>query len=352
MSNLNVVIKPTNELRENPANARTHSDAQVEQIAKSIQKFGFNNPILVDAEGMIIAGHGRVAAAKILGLKTLPTVQLDHLSEAQKRAYVIADNRLAELAGWDREILAIEFQFLVEEDIEFELTDIGFSAPEIDVILTEESEANADPDIAEFRSGPPVTVPGDLWLIGPHRLLCGNALDASSYEKLMGSEQAEMIFTDPPYNVPITGHVSGLGRARHEEFAMAAGEMSKPEFTRFLSTVFRHMAAWSTDGSIHFVCMDWRHLLELLRAGQIAYSELKNICVWAKANGGMGSLYRSQHELVAVFKNGTGSAYQQRRARTKWPLPHERLELRRHEWLPGRARTKNLPCIRRSNPPR
>lgn len=191
-------------------------------------------------------------------------------------------------------------------DLDFEVTATGFEVAEIDLLLQADSETNPDPadEAPAVRDGPAATKPGDLWLIGPHRLYCGDALTSSSYAALMAGEEAAMIFTDPPYNVPIAGHVSGLGKVQHREFAMASGEMSEAEFTRFLTEAFRQMAAASADGAIHYVCMDWRHLYELLRAGRIADSTLLNICVWAKANGGMGSLYRSQHELVAVFKNG------------------------------------------------
>jgi DNA modification methylase len=310
MDGLQIVSRPPGELKPSPSNARTHSTKQIGQIADSIRSFGFNNPVLIDREDYIIAGHGRVVAAQNLGMTHVPTVRLEHLSDAQKRAYILADNRLAELAGWDRDILAIELQNLleIEGDIDFEITDIGFETAEIDLILCEHSGEDGSPDPADvvpkLDAGPAVTKPGDLWILGPHRLYCANALQADSYSVLMDGQAAQVVFTDPPYNVPIQGHVSGLGKARHAEFAMASGEMSEAEFTRFLTTVFRHLAAASVDGSIHFVCIDWRHLLELLRAGRIAYSELKNLCVWAKANGGMGSLYRSQHELVAVFKNG------------------------------------------------
>jgi len=310
MTHNHIVDRPVSELKPSPSNARTHSEKQIGQIADSIRSFRFNNPVLIDGEGYIIAGHGRVRAAAMLGMETVPTLLLDHLSEAQKRAYILADNRLAELAGWDKEILAIELQNLLDTDIDFEITDIGFETAEIDLILGSGDESgDIDPadDILPALEEETITKPGDLWLIGPHRLLCGDALASSSYAALMAGELAQMVFTDPPYNVPIAGHVSGLGKIQHSEFAMASGEMSEAEFTRFLSTVFRNMAEASVDGSIHFICMDWRHLLELLRAGRIAYSEFKNLCVWAKSCGGMGALYRSQHELVAVFKNGTAA---------------------------------------------
>jgi len=298
---------PVSTLKPYPHNARTHSSKQIRQIARSIETFGWTNPILTDGSGGVIAGHGRLEAAKQLGLDRVPVLRLEHMSEAQKRAYVLADNRLAELAGWDEEVLAIELQGLLELDFDVEV--IGFETAEIDLLIS--GLENEGPDEADkapaVADGPAVCAPGDLWLLGPHRLLCGDATRADAYGQLMGNEEAGLVFTDPPYNVPIDGHVCGLGKVRHAAFAMASGEMSEEEFTAFLKTVLGHMAAHSRDGAIHFVCMDWRHLYELLTAGRSVYSDLKNLCVWNKSNGGMGSLYRSKHELVTVFKVGTGA---------------------------------------------
>ena len=236
-------------------------------------------------------------------------IRLEDLTEDEVRAYVIADNRLAELAGSDREILAIELQGLAELDLDFDLTITGFETPEIDILIGELDAAEEDDpadEVPEVSDGPPVTRLGDIWCIGKHRLICGDSLDPNTYAQLLSGAKAQMIFTDPPYNVPVNGHVSGLGKVKHREFAMASGEMSEDQFTAFLVTVFRNLVGHSTDGAIHFICMDWRHMGEVVTAGRDAYTELKNLCVWAKTNGGMGSLYRSQHELKFVFKAGTG----------------------------------------------
>lgn len=310
MADLVVIQRPPAALKPYTRNARTHSPKQTAEIAASIRAFGFNNPVLIDKDDGIVAGHGRVEAAKLLGLATVPTIRLEHLSETQKRAYILADNRLAEKAGWDREILAIELQHLMAIDLDFDVSLTGFSMPEIDVLIEEltAKPAKADPgDVVPAIAGPAVTRPGDLWHIGPHRLICGDATDARTYAQLLGGEQAQLVFTDPPYNVKIDGHVSGLGAVKHREFAMASGEMTEGEFTAFLGSVFENLAAASADGAIHFVCMDWRHLGEVLAAARGHYAELKNLCVWAKTNGGMGSLYRSQHELVFVFKSGSAA---------------------------------------------
>ncbi len=302
-------IKPRdiNNLKPYEGNARTHSDRQVGKIAASIKQFGFNNPVLIDKNSIIIAGHGRCQAARKLGMKTVPTICLDHLTDAEIKAYILADNKLAELAGWDREILAIELQHLTSLELDFDVEITGFGAGEIDFIIggaVEEKLDPADEIIEPEKEKPPVTRSGDLWHLGNHRLICGNSLDGASYAALMGDEKAQMVFTDPPYNVPIDGHVCGNGAIKHAEFEMAAGEMSDEEFTAFLTTSMGLFRSYSDDGAIAFCCMDWRHMAEILHAGMRSSYEFKNLCVWVKDNGGMGSLYRSRHELVFVFKNG------------------------------------------------
>jgi DNA modification methylase len=298
-------IKNLNPYTGNP---RTHTKKQIRQVADSIRIFGWTNPILIDANNGVVAGHGRLEAAKLLGLNEIPTIRIADLSEAQIRAYVIADNRLAELAGWDEALLGKELQTLSAIELDFDLEIVGFETAEIDMRIASVNEPDA-PDEADRtptldNSLPTISQPGDLWLLGPHRLLCADATLAESFTRLLDGEKAQMGFVDPPFNVPIDGHVCGLGAVKHQEFAMASGEMSEMEFSGFLTTVLRHMAKHSKDGAIHFVCMDWRHIFELLTAGRSVYTELKNLCVWNKTNGGMGSLYRSKHELVAVFKAG------------------------------------------------
>ncbi|HET9063061.1 MAG TPA: DNA methyltransferase, partial [Candidatus Binatia bacterium] len=299
---------PIGALKARSRNPRTHSEKQIGQITESVDRFGFTTPILIDADQTVIAGHGRIEAAKRLGMTELPTIRLDHMTEAEIRAYVIADNKLAELAGWDDELLAAEFQYLADLDLEFDLTVTGFETPEIDLLInlgqsSEPDEADEIPAIDPDR--PAVTRTGDLWHLGRHALLCADATKAESFGRLLGRKKAQTVFIDPPYNVPISGHVCGMGRVKHREFAMASGEMSAAEYASFLAETFRHLSAFSADGSIHFVCIDWRHVADVISNAKGFYSELKNICVWTKDNGGMGSLYRSQHELICVFKNGT-----------------------------------------------
>ncbi|MBL8706225.1 MAG: ParB N-terminal domain-containing protein [Rhodospirillales bacterium] len=292
-------------------NARKHGETQIRKLMTSIERFGFVNPVLIDASGTIVAGHGRVTAARRLGLGAVPAIRLDHLSAADLRAYRIADNRLAELAEWDSQTLAIEWQELQALVPDLDLTITGFDLPEIEAQIDTAIRRRNAPDRAdalppEDDRASPVSKLGDLWELGPHLLLCGDARDPAAYQTLLGTEQADVVFTDPPYNVAIDGHVGGGGSVKHREFVMAAGEMSPTEFTAFLGATLGNLARYSRPGSIHFVAMDWRHLPELLQAGTAVYSEFKNLCVWVKDNGGMGSLYRSQHELVLVFKNGAG----------------------------------------------
>jgi len=276
-------------------------------IAESIKAFGFTNPILTDENNTIVAGHGRLSAAQLLGIDRVPTIRLEKLSEDQIRAYILADNKLAEKAGWDESILAIELQHLMTVDLGFDVTITGFEVPEIDLILQHtDSKPNTD-DVFKEESGTAVTCLGDVWLLGKHRIVCGNSLHEASYLKIMDGRQADAVFVDPPYNVAIDGHVSGNGAVHHREFEMASGEMTETEFFEFLCSSFGLLVRHSKPGSVHFACMDWRHAGEILAAGKRSYDSLLNLCVWAKDKGGMGSFYRSQHELVFVFRNGKAS---------------------------------------------
>jgi DNA modification methylase len=299
--------QPIETLTPAPRNARTHPESQLTRLMSAMREFGFTNPILVDEAGDVLAGHGRLEAARRLSMARVPTLLISGLTPAQRRAYVLADNRLAELAGWDRKALAVELTELVDLGFEIDLT--GFGMAEVDVlVLDAEPGDDVEPPLPETQAGPAVSLPGNLWLLGAnHRLLCGSALESASYRALLERETAQMVFTDPPYNVPVAGHVSGLGKVQHREFAMASGEMSPAEFTRFLEQVFELLSRNSERASTHYICMDWRHSLELLNAALGRYLT-RNVCVWSKDNAGMGSLYRSQHEFVWVFQNGQGRA--------------------------------------------
>lgn len=300
---------PPAALRPWERNARTHSKKQLKQIAKSIETFGFTNPVLIDRDNLILAGHGRVEAAKLLGLEKVPCIRLEHMTPEEKRAYVLADNKLALNAGCDEDLLALELEALQDLDLEFSLDVTGFSIAEIDSLVDglnpEEPDDPADDVVVE--DAPRRCHEGDAWQLGRHRLVCSDSLDPQVVAQLMEGADARMVFSDPPYNVKIDGHVGNSGKTQHREFAMASGEMSEAEFTSFLMNAFRNMAEVSVDGAIHFLCMDWRHLREMEVAGREVYSEFKNLIVWVKDNGGMGTFYRSRHELIFAFKVGTAT---------------------------------------------
>jgi DNA modification methylase len=295
-------------LKMSARNARTHSKAQVRQIAASIRAFGFASPVVVDETGEIIAGHGRIQAAMSLDISSVPVVRLEHLDDAQKRALRIADNRLAELAGWDPKILALEFKDLLSIDLKlnlsFDLAVTGFAPAEIDRMIDQTTEAAAAekddqlPDLDPMV--PRVSQLGDIWRLGEHVIVCGDARERATFETLLGDERASMGIHDSPYNVSIAGHVSGSGK--HDEFLMATGELSEAEFTSFLEAFLTHAARFSKPGAIQWAFMDWRHIGELMRAGGAAGLDLINLAVWDKGAGAMGSLLRSQHELVFMFK--------------------------------------------------
>jgi DNA modification methylase len=299
-----IVERSPVELRAWPNNPRTHSDKQLAKLQASIVKYGFTAPVLVDEADVILGGHGRVQAAQALGLDTVPTRVISGLSQADKRAYVIADNKLQLLAGWDLDLLKGEFELLVKDDFDIEIT--GFSTAEIDLMFDDRGEP--DPDELQAADIPDavMTRVGDLWQLGSHRLLCGDALKAESYLAVMDGVAAQMCITDPPYNVAIDGHVCGSGKVKHKEFAMASGEMSSTEFIAFLQSALAHMSAAAASCTIFYVFMDWRHAPELLAAAHPVFGAPRQLCVWAKDNAGLGTFYRSQHELVYVFKKGDG----------------------------------------------
>jgi len=296
------------ELKVNPRNPRRHSAAQIEAIAKSIEAFGFNAPILIDRYGNIIAGHGRFEAGKLLGLGEVPVICLDDLSDAEARAYMLADNKLTDRSSWDDQALSVHLKELSELALEFSIEATGFELPEIDIRIQSLDEAHDADSADEFAvsAGPTVTRHLDLWHCEENRIFCGSACEAESHTAVMGGELATAIFTDPPYNLKIAGNVSGLGAVKHEEFVQASGEMSVGEFTTFLHANLALMSAHTVPGAIMYVCMDFRHMGELHDAANMANLSLLNLCVWVKTNGGMGSFYRSRHELVFVFANGTG----------------------------------------------
>lgn len=306
MQNLKIENIAIGEIHAYAKNAKNHPETQVAQIAASIREFGFNNPILIDGVGEIIAGHGRLAAARVLNLDTVPVIRLSHLTAAQKRAYRLADNKIAENGGWNTDVLKLELSELESICGDFDISITGFDSIEIDV-LTEDDPKTADPKantVPFIAENEVVTCLGDIWQIGKHRIICGSSLEIDTFEKLMEDARADMVLQDPPFNVKIFGHVCGAGSVKHKEFAMASGEMTGPEFVDFLHTNFALCAKFSRPGSLQYNFMDWRHMAEIWIAGKTAFTDFINMCVWVKSSGGMGSLYRSQHELCFIFRDG------------------------------------------------
>lgn len=298
-----VVERSIADLKKNPKNARKHSEKQIKQLSASIVAHRHLSPLLIDEHDEIIAGHGRYEAIKRLGYTTAPCIVLTGLLPHQKISLAIADNKIAANATWDMELLKEQLIVLAgpASPLEVELT--GFSTVEIDTITGATPLVTNEDELPE-PSPQPVTLPGEMWALGDHRIICGDTRLPETFEALMGSERARMVFQDPPYNVPIEGHVSGLGRAHHREFAMASGEMTDPEFANFLHRTLTAPAAYCLDGAILYSCMDWRHVEPMLEAGAATGLVLKNLIVWAKNNAGMGTFYRSQHELIFAFKKG------------------------------------------------
>lgn len=294
-------VKP---YRNNP---KKHSEKQVTQLINSIKEFRFNNPVLIDENNELIAGHGRLLAAQHLHLEKIPPIYLTHLTQAQKKAYRIADNKLTENGKWDIDLLKLELKDIEQLDLNLNLDLTGFDNQEIDVWFNPPIPAKQElNNIPYINPNEIVSKLGDVWCLGQHRIICGNALEQNTFERLFEGKKAHIVFTDPPYNVKINGHVCGKGSTQHKEFVMASGEMKSDEFVRFLTQNFTLLKEFSTDGNLHYICMDWRHVEEISLAGHV-YDSFKNVCVWNKSNAGMGSLYRSKHELIFVYKHGNAS---------------------------------------------
>jgi len=315
----NIILMDADDIFPYERNPRNITSAAISKVAESIKEFGFLNPIIVDKNNIIIAGHTRLKACQKLGINKVPVIKAEHLTPAQVQAYRIADNRTGEEATWNKDLLAIEIGELKDlisnnqKDNAFDISLTGFDLKELEALNNlklsnsfndndkDEDEGNRIPELIESK--PPITKAGDIWLLGKHKLLCGDSTNFGDVQKLMGEELANMVFTDPPYNVKVKD-IMGSGKVQHEEFAMASGEMNEEEFINFLKDIFTNIYATSKDGSIHYICMDWKHIYEIIKAGKEVFTEYKQLCIWNKDNGGMGSFYRSKHELIFVFKKG------------------------------------------------
>lgn len=291
-------------------NPNKHSEEHIEEICKNINQFGLMVPVLKNNENELMTGEGRYLALKKLGCSYIAYLTIENLKPEILRAYRLADNQLTRHTEFDFSILKQEFKFLF--DYKILGTDLGFSALQIDKIYnynieTPKQTKREKEEILDMQDNIPKRVKeGDLWRAGDSFILCANSLKLDSFKYLMQGELAKLVLTDAPYNVPISGHVCGQGKIQHKEFTMASGEMSDEEFEKnFVKPYMKNCIKYSQDGSLHYHFIDWRGLRIFLNIGHELYSDLKNICVWSKSNGGgMGSLYRSQHEMVCVFKNG------------------------------------------------
>ncbi len=304
-----VQIMPLRKLKPNKRNARTHSKKQIRQIANSVERFGWTYPILIDENGVVIAGFGRYQAARLLGFREVPVIVKLGLSDTEKRALALADNKIAANSGWDRVQLAVELgelaALLPECNLDFDIT--GFDSAEIDSLMGDLVDQEQDPaDELPETTKVAISRSDDMWLLGDHRVFCADARKATSFSKLMGCNRTAMVFTDPPYNVRIAS-IQGRGKIKHRDFVAASGEMSSEQFTSFLASSLALTATHSANGSIHYICMVWRHMGEIFAAGERVYGQLKNLVVWNKTNAGQGTFYRSQHELIFVLKNGSAT---------------------------------------------
>lgn len=298
----------THALKPRRVNARKHTRQQIRAIARSVAAFGFNVPILIDTDLSVVKGEACWEAAKLLGLDQVPTIQLSHLSKAQIKAYALADNKLSDRSTWDDVKLAGVLNELLEVSLEFDIEATGFDLAEIEILThpPEDADAADRADEFEFAEGNAVSALGDTWFAGDHRIHCGNSLLDAAYADFFAGEVGSAVFADPPYNVRIDGHAGGTGKIKHREFPMASGEMTKAEYADFQIASFAQIRSHAAPGALVYICMDWRHAIEVLTAAQKSGWDQINRCIWVKSNGGLGSLYRSRYEDIYVFKNGPG----------------------------------------------
>jgi DNA modification methylase len=298
-------------LKPNPYPTRICSEAQIMKSAGYIETFSQFRPVIINRNNEVLEDDSYPEALKRLGIQKCFVVRVEHHSQARERALSIGLSKIPEHAKWDEKALKVEFEYLLEADLDFEIEVTGFETVEIDTLLiggsaSDETLANPDDQVgAVDPDAKAISKPGDLWHLGEHSLLCGNSLEEESFDTLMDGELADMVFADDPYNLKIQDNAAGSGKIKYREFAHASGELSSKGFIDFLTRVFLYLVSFTTDGSIHYHCMDWRHVMEISLAGNAAYTELKNICVWNKSNGGQGSFYRNKYENIYVFKSGT-----------------------------------------------
>lgn len=284
---------------------RRHEQRKIAALCRSITTFGIFTPIIADRTGSVLSGVARLECAIQLGLTKVPVMVVAHLTDAEKRLFAVADNRIQELSTWDMPVLRLEMHDL-SLNLDLDLTITGFDTPHIDrIIAGEETRDDPNDDLLPSFEPQPVSRLGDQWLLGAHSIYCGSAIDVASYRVLLENERAQMVITDPPYNVAIAGHARNSS-TKHREFLQGSGEFSEKEFVQdFLHPLFKCIKSVSVDGAIIYVFIDHTHSIELQAAAYSFFGKQKNLCVWVKTSAGMGSFYRSQHELVYIFKNGS-----------------------------------------------
>jgi DNA modification methylase len=318
---LEIIYRRIGELKPDLKNPRTHTRKQIEQLARSIESFGFTSPALIDDEDNLIAGHARLLACCKLGWSEIPTVLIEGLTQAKRRALMIADNRLAQSAQWDKRLLAEELRDLTLAELDLSVEVTGFTPPLIYLRTASLDSEPATEDSSDAEpaptAGPTVSKPGDLWLLGDHRVVCGSALEKSALQTLMGEEHATMVFADPPFDE----HPTGLGNIHDDALVLTDGEMNSSSVTAYLSTALRNQAPFCIDGALFFICSDWSHISELLAAGRGMGAKLLDVCIWVQGKASVGSLYRNQHEPIFVLRIGSG--------RTHSDLPLNRSSRRR-----------------------
>jgi hypothetical protein len=297
---------PIAQIKPYPAHARVHNKRQIEKLKKLIRHFGQVIPIVIDREGVIVDGHAVWQAMRELGSGEIAAIVVSNRTDPEIKALRLALNRIPGDAAWENERLRVELEQLVKLSFDLELT--GFDAVEVDHLFeVDVPKLNVAEDGEQIPGPrkPAITGVGDIWTCGRHKIGCGDARKQEFVDKVCGGLAPSMCFVDPPYNLPIAGFVSGKGRVRHQNFIHGVGELTGDQFTTFLAESLAVLQRSASDGAMIFACMDWRHVYEILGAGRQCGLALINLCVWAKTNAGMGSLYRSQHELVCVFKVGT-----------------------------------------------
>lgn len=303
-----VELVPLADIKPNPYQPRVHDKAKIRDLARTIETTDVTTPVFIDRENIPFSGAARIAAYRLLGRDLIPAIRITHIStaDAKGKAFTLADNRHGERASWNDQLLGQVLLDLTTEDLNFSIEVTGFSVGEIDLKIEALQSGTAEDEPAIAMTGPAVTKLGQFWKCQEHVIGCADALEPATYEQLMAGKKAAMVVADAPYNVAIQGNVSGKGRNHHREFVMGSGEMTPSQFDTFLGSVMSVVARHTSKGALGYWFMDWRHISQLQAAGEAVFGAPLNICVWAKDRAGMGSFYRSAHEMIMVFRTKGG----------------------------------------------